>query len=577
MDSFNNDDKLRVRTLTLCRLFKRGDKNKAKEELLNIIQNSSDPYESAAEILKKAENKKSCYSICPAVLEILQSSFSERGVSQEVKRSMLAILVSFQLSWLQSIIRTFKLNEPCNFNLVYEAASKLDTSKEYLKLAYMIQAFNLHSEYYTVHVFKPLLVKNEIGTVQQYMKGNEEAQHYYLSLLDSWLLDGIDESQFKEIDRTFLDKKKLFKLTSRWNESYNSKKKLKLVNLELFQPLSYLKYTLHQYYTESGMSGPALEGVVLRTINNNKVLLKKVLQLIKNCHNDHERATRLERRFAKEEENNVPIWSDHEDDHDLHLQLNYRKENVLMVDSVQKLVFVESELFSSSAVANETILGFDAEYTRLVTDPNVYDIALIQIASNDKVYLLDVCYFRDANKMENLEQLVTNIFSSSLFVILGFGAKFDFKLLRKEFERFPDEPYCFVDLVLMKQSDTLTKCVEKQKMANSSGVEKRGLSKLCLQVLGQSLDKKEQMSDWAKRPLREKQVTYAALDAACLLKIYQKLNESLADRNFLEVWRKEMKSQPKIAKVENKKENVARPNNPDRVGEHTLSKSTVSG
>ena len=41
-------------------------------------------------------------------------------------------------------------------------------------------------------------------------------------------------------------------------------------------------------------------------------------------------------------------------------------------------------------------------------------------------------------------------------------------------------------------------------------------------MLGKKLDKREQISDWSRRPLREKQITYAALNAVCLLKIYHK-------------------------------------------------------
>ena len=48
-------------------------------------------------------------------------------------------------------------------------------------------------------------------------------------------------------------------------------------------------------------------------------------------------------------------------------------------------------------------------------------------------------------------------------------------------------------------------------------------------------------------------------------------------QKFRSMAKRDEKSATKVAKVENKKENVSRPNNPDRVGEHTLFKSTVSG
>ena len=58
--------------------------------------------------------------------------------------------------------------------------------------------------------------------------------------------------------------------------------------------------------------------------------------------------------------------------------------------------------------------------------------------------------------------------------------------------------------------------------ANQSGWTV-GLRTLCKDVLGREMDKTWQCSDWAARPLSEEQLTYAALDADVLVRIYLKL------------------------------------------------------
>ena len=66
--------------------------------------------------------------------------------------------------------------------------------------------------------------------------------------------------------------------------------------------------------------------------------------------------------------------------------------------------------------------------------------------------------------------------------------------------------------------------VDLQQLARQGREDSQpSLRRVCARTLGKALDKAEQCSDWARRPLLPAQIRYAALDAAVLLDIHDAL------------------------------------------------------
>ncbi|KHN25207.1 Putative exonuclease mut-7 like [Glycine soja] len=164
----------------------------------------------------------------------------------------------------------------------------------------------------------------------------------------------------------------------------------------------------------------------------------------------------------------------------------------------------------SSALSRTSVVGLDAEWKpvrRLF--PRV---AVLQIACGDSaVFVLDLLSLPLSSLWDPLRELLL----SPDILKLGFGFKQDLVYLSSTFASHGGfdkvEPYLDI------------KSVYNHLQHNKKHVPKqsKSLSTICTEVLGFSLSKELQCSDWSYRPLTEEQITYAAMDAHCLLDIFE--------------------------------------------------------
>jgi len=140
-----------------------------------------------------------------------------------------------------------------------------------------------------------------------------------------------------------------------------------------------------------------------------------------------------------------------------------------------------------------------------------------------------------------MDRLLSKVFGSSKVVKVGMSFDGDLKLLRKQYPAMAS----LQTIRQMRKYMELEQCLKfirssegKRRFGVSSRLEsdiktfcvraggsKRegGLATIVRHVLRQRLDKKEQLSNWARRPLRLSQSAYAAIDAKCQVDVYHAL------------------------------------------------------
>lgn len=156
-----------------------------------------------------------------------------------------------------------------------------------------------------------------------------------------------------------------------------------------------------------------------------------------------------------------------------------------------------------SEISQFSYIGFDTE-SRPVYNSQIYQtisISLIQIATNDKVYLFHIKQVLSFQKLKD-------ILESTKITKVGVGIENDVIMLK----HIKINLITFIDLNLYIKKYT---CFQGQ----------LGVKQLTANILGNliSKSKKITMSRWDLFPMTEKQIKYAVEDASVCLDMYNKL------------------------------------------------------
>src|SRR6266850_1105957 len=162
--------------------------------------------------------------------------------------------------------------------------------------------------------------------------------------------------------------------------------------------------------------------------------------------------------------------------------------------------------------------GLDTETTEL--DPYIGRLRLIQLASADGVYIVDLNRFADGD-MKQSEALapLRQLFTTPRPIKIAHNAKFDAKFIKYNLG---------VDIVGL--FDTL---LASQLVSAGDIEERHGLAAITERYLNEAVDKSERLSNW-EFELSESQLQYAARDAAVLLPLRDKLIERIRSLDLIQ-------------------------------------------
>jgi DNA polymerase-1 len=177
------------------------------------------------------------------------------------------------------------------------------------------------------------------------------------------------------------------------------------------------------------------------------------------------------------------------------------------------------------------ILGVDGETTGL--DPRRHRLRLIQLATPERVYVLDA--------VRTDVRLLAPLFAEARGPVLaGHNLKFDLHFLARAGLPVPPGHRLF---------DTMLAAQLLGAGTADGRIDRCGLAAVAGRLLGITIDKTLQQSDWSG-PLSDGQIAYAARDAAVLLRLRDRLAADLDQAGLGRVAQLEMRALPAVVWLE---------------------------
>ena len=182
---------------------------------------------------------------------------------------------------------------------------------------------------------------------------------------------------------------------------------------------------------------------------------------------------------------------------------------------------------STKSLKKNDVLYIDTEFLR----NNTYwpKLCLIQIKAKKKIYLIDTLAKIDINELKE-------ILTDSRILKVFHSARQDIEVLMNTYKIIPWPIY------------------DTQIAANFIYEDNDiGYGNLVEKICSKKLNKKYQVSDWSRRPLKNKQIEYAALDVEYLPALYKELEKKIRVKRKVRQFKVEIEKLKDIAEIYNPK------------------------
>ncbi len=187
-------------------------------------------------------------------------------------------------------------------------------------------------------------------------------------------------------------------------------------------------------------------------------------------------------------------FSENLTDEEIHkLPVSQFAGRVLLIDNIEKFYSALPELKKCS------LLGFDTETKPSFKKGKKHSVSLLQLADDHHAWLIRL-------NAIGMPAEMTEILSDPKVIKVGVAIHDDIKALKK---LRPFDAEGFIDL---------------QNVVGDHGIKQLGLKKISAIVLGFSISKSQQVSNWESPALSWSQQIYAATDAWVCRRIYLRLN-----------------------------------------------------
>ncbi|XP_014093517.3 exonuclease mut-7 homolog [Bactrocera oleae] len=465
------------------------------------------------------------------------------------------------VSLYKSVMITYELNKICE--LLVPKIKELITQGHFKDAAYWTMNLQITHLFGIFDIIFPLILQDKVPLAEMYLNDAKDLALPTVQFLDSLLdkqktvfehcVEILTKYEYKDVKHNVLTYRPMSKLVTRLAKTYKIDNHF-TPNLNFTKACSYMHFLWHKY-RDGGMSCDAYRELARDAASTRPLQMDLITNVA--SYGDYEEVKYWINYF------NIPLEEIADD-----IRENLKRQQPLEnTDEIQMLNISSNETTSSVNIGGATnkskrsnatipnnyltlalpiecvvliddrakfyemleylegqlLIAFDSEWKPSVCNENV--ISLLQIATPHRVYLLD-CLSPQLGE-ELWQQLGQRVFNNLEILKVGFSLHQDLRMLHKSLplQLNLNAKTCYLDLrELWRRLKYLQIVKFPFGCGSNSGGSLCALTELCL---GKKLDKSNQCSNWANRPLRHDQIVYAALDAHCLLQVYQVIVEIL--------------------------------------------------